>query len=66
MIMTTALLTLLIFITGFYLGKNRKKTVVEDLRHDMSDIYLRNQALILRVQELEAMLDGCKESLPNR
>lgn len=61
--MYTTILIIVFFITGFLIGKNRKKAVVEDLRHDMSDIYLQNQALILRVQELEAELDRRKEHI---
>lgn len=42
------------FIIGFLIGKLSSKNKMEDLRQNMADLYLENQALTLKIQELEA------------
>ena len=57
-------LLLFVLITGFYIGRSSRKAKIEDLRHEISEFYLENQALTLKVQELEAKLE-MKDSLAN-
>jgi regulator of replication initiation timing len=42
------------FIIGFLIGKLLFKSEMEDLRQNMADLYLENQALTLKIQKLEA------------
>jgi hypothetical protein len=42
------------FIIGFLIGKLLFKSKMEDLRQNMADLYLENQALTLKIQKLEA------------